>query len=97
MKRTQRNLERGTNPPTSLTRTFEDNPMGSLGQSFPQKSVDEGKPSNLYRDLKQKMTQESNKAYSSSSAKNMLRPNSVTSTSNRNLLMKQHQANKASN
>jgi hypothetical protein len=27
----------------------------------------------------------------------MLRPNSVTSSSNRNLLMKQHQANKASN
>jgi hypothetical protein len=98
VKRTKWNLDRGTNPPSSLTRNFDDHTISHVGgASFPQKSLDETKPANLYRDLKQKMSMESNKAYSSSSAKNMLRPNSVAGASNSNLLMKQHLQNKVSN
>jgi signal recognition particle GTPase len=90
VKRTQRNLERGTsNGPSSLTRTYEDKPSLS---DIPPKLYDEAagvnKATNLYRELKSKLSVDSSQSKSVSQTKqSVLRPQSSTSNS-KNLIAK---------
>lgn len=91
VKRTQRNLERGTsNGPSSLTRIYEE--KSSLND-IPPKLYDEAnsvnKATNLYKELKSKLSVDSSQGKQVSQTKqSVLRPQSSTSNS-KNILAKQ--------